>query len=398
MHRQNVPAFALVLVAACTEPSAPVASSVPDPSGSSFESPRQPSVSVPDESGSFSAPGDSTSAESPARTSEATVPVTSRADSDRHQRAGPDGAGGERASADDTDTRSGETDRESEDEVSLGIPGAATHLAAALSPDAPEAFVLVTSRAYLSDEVVLYRLRGAELWRAQAARRGTLASSEARDQRAFDACEEGDDTFDALENCIMGTSANRYVAWDQLYRDGVWIWALARVHRASGRIEVRASRRLFEEAALDLGEGETELRIGDLDDDGEPEITVMFRLMVPDTDMYTEVAGSMGYILAWDDLHTQFRTSRTFEESSGDADTRSSRVRTVWLVREQNADGHRDLQVTERAVEEWSDPESDDEGERATTTRGTCLWRAEDDIFHCDRTLGDGLFEHGAQP
>ncbi len=178
----------------------------------------------------------------------------------------------------------------------------------------------------------------------------------------------------------------------------MWAWAIARVREVDGRFEVRASRRLFEHALDESIEGEAaELRVRDLDHDGEPEITAMFEVQLPDSDMYADTAGAMGYVLAWGDLHTQFRATRTFLESTGDATTRSVTVLTAWRVEETDADVHPDLVVTERSLSVDEDLEGPPD--RASgQERVRCVWQAAGDIYACPRALGAGLFDRGALP
>lgn len=271
-------------------------------------------------------------------------------------------------------------------------------LALALSPADPEAFQLVASRPRGREEVVLYRLRGKLLWRAAEREAGTLEASEARDEAAFEACEEGDQSFDHYEQCLVDSPADRYVAWEEATGGPVWAWAVARVRRRGEDVEVLASRRLYEHA-IDAGgvEEDAEIRVRDIDHDDAPEITVIFPVLVPDADMYTETAGAMGYLLAWDDLHTQFRTSRAFAESTGDASSSTEVIATAWLVRELNDDGHPDLRVTQRTHSSWDDYEGD-YGETSDRESVECLWQTSTDTFDCPRALGEGLFEHGALP
>ena len=156
-----------------------------------------------------------------------------------------------------------------------------------------------------------------------------------------------------------------------------------------------ARRVLFElTSAVDVAPGDTEVRVRDVDGDGELEITVMAPVERPQAYSMASAEGRVGYVLAWDDLHVQFRTSREYSSELGDAGPNTLTVTTTWRATDIDGDGHADLRVREAREHIDDDTPWLGLGTRNAGTRTVeCLWRAGTDTWVCPEALGMEIFE-----
>lgn len=266
----------------------------------------------------------------------------------------------------------------------------ATALDAALSPLHPEAVVVMTRRRHRAEEVVLYRIRPAQIWRAERERAGDLEATLEREEEAERACDE-DETLstDSADDCRVRAHANPYLGWESLHaEEGVWDFAVARIQTRGDEVQVLARRTLYRLGIpvgppVEASPQSPEIRVRNLDGDEPPEITIMFNLEVPDADSFVHVEGRYAAIVDWVDLHSQFETARELNEESGDVDARSVVATTTWFSQDLNGDGASDLRVRRRVEV------SDAEGDTSDVQVLECPWTASDDRFTCPQSLSE---------
>lgn len=267
----------------------------------------------------------------------------------------------------------------------------------ALLPAAPDAVAIDASRVHSGEEIVLFRVRGSARWVAAQPPATIEAALEAAEERA-DACDESNEG--SWADCVLGAYPNPYHGWERIHATPVWDVELARVkHQPSGAVTVLARRSLYEVIRVpDTPAMPVDLRVRDVDGDGDPEITAVFPVDIPQHYSGETTSGTVGFLLAWADLHAQFRTTRQLHSEMGDAGPNTLTVETTWRAIDLNADGRADLRVRERRTRlDADDPESP-AVERTETRTADCLWQNAGDVWSCPVDLGADLFPAAQAP